>query len=408
MNASNNNNATSADAFVAALLQQQQQQPAMAGRGRTQQAAFPLGGAASATNGLQGSGVVQARQTAGRGRAASQLVQQRQQSQGQQALAIGAQQNGALGGSLGLAQPAAGRGRTATARTRATRQQNLPVGAPAIPLAQQFALDNGAALTQGTDRQALSALFGTAPTNGTVSQQQTPPRRARTSAAATANNGNALLGLANGQQQVAPRRARSNNAASALAGSNNNAFAATNNANNAAGFGLGGAASFDGQFQNQGQNQAASRRARSASANTTTNNNNALGHGASNPFGAQGSNNGEGGANSNASDKNKYILVDAMGNRLGSEYRSKSAYGAAGKAAARGHTDIYLWDRNHPVSEGGRVYSYAGRVEPITNPTAHTQKYGFTKKPVVQSRGYVDLDSNFRPIQGQQASRGAF
>lgn len=350
MNASNNNNAASADAFVAALLQQQQQQPAMAGRGRTQQAAFPLGGAA-ATNGLRGSGAVQARQTAGRGRAASQLLPQRQQSQGQQALALGAQQNGALGGSLGLAQPAASRGRAATARTRATRQQNLPVGTPAIPLAQQFALDNRAALTQGTDQQALAALFGTAPTNGAVSQQQMAPRRARTSAATAATN--------SGQQQTAPRRARSNSAANALVGGN-----------------------------------------------TATNN--ALGHGASNQFGAQGSNKGDGGANYNASDKNKYILVDAMGNRLGSEYRSKSAYGAAGKAAARGHTDIYLWDRNHPMSEGGRVYSYAGRVEPITNPTAHTQKYGFTKKPVVQSRGYVDLDSNFKPIQGQQASRGAF
>lgn len=397
----NNNNVTSADAFVAALLQQQQQ-PAVSGRGRTQQAAFPLGGAA-ATNGLQGSGVVQARQTAGRGRAASQLLQQRQQSLGQQALPLGAQQNGALGGSLGLGQPAASRGRAATGRGRATRQQNLPVGAPAIPLAQQFALDNNAALTQGADQQALAALFGTAPTNGTVSQQQTAPRRARTSAAA-ASNGNFPLGLNNSQQQAAPRRARATNAsANALAGSNNNAFAATNNA---AGFGLGGAP-FDGQFQNQGQNQqqAASRRARSASANT---NNNALGYGASNQFGAQGGNNGDGNANYNASDKNKYVLVDAMGNRLGSEYRSKSAYGAAGKAAARGHTDIYLWDRNHPASEGGRVYSYAGRVEPITNPTAHTQKYGFTKKPVVQSRGYVDLDRNFKPIQGQQASRGAF
>lgn len=394
MNARNNNNATSADAFVAALLQQQQQQqPAMAGRGRTQQAALPLGGAA--TNGLQGSGVVQARQTAGRGRAASQTLQQRQQSQGQQALALGAQQNGALGGSLGLGQPAASRGRAATARTRATRQQNLPVGAPAIPLAQQFALDNSAALTQGADQQALAALFGTAPTNGTASQQQAAPRRARTPAAG-ASRGNSLLGLNNSQQQTAPRRARSNNVASALVGSTN--------ANNAAGFGLGGAASFDGQFQNQGQDQAALRRARSAAANT---NNSALGYGASNPFGAQGSS-AIGAANSSVSDKNKYILVDAMGNRLGSEYRSKSAYGAAGKAAARGHTDIYLWDRNHPMSEGGRVYSYAGRVEPITNPTAHTQKYGFTKKPVVQSRGYVDLDSNFRPIQAQQASRGAF
>lgn len=395
----NNNNVTSADAFVAALLQQQQQ-PAVSGRGRTQQAAFPLGGAA-ATNGLQGSGVVQARQTAGRGRGASQLLQQRQQSQGQQTLGLGAQQNGALGGSLGLGQPAASRGRAATGRGRATRQQNLPVGAPAIPLAQQFALENNATLTQGADQQALAALFGTAPTNGALSQQQTAPRRARTSAAAAAaNNGNFPLGLNNSQQQTATRRARSNNV--------NNAFAPTNNGNNAAGFGLGGA-SFDGQFQNQGQNQAASRRARSASATNNNSNSNALGYGASNQFGAQGSNNGDGGAaNYNASDKNKYILVDAMGNRLGSEYRSKSAYGAAGKAAARGHTDIYLWDRNNPVSEGGRVYSYAGRVEPITNPTAHTQKYGFTKKPVVQSRGYVDLDSNFKPIQGQQGSRGAF
>lgn len=152
---------------------------------------------------------------------------------------------------------------------------------------------------------------------------------------------------------------------------------------------------FGNQFQTQNQQQqAAPRRARSAGAN----NNSALGSNALNQFATR-NNNIDGGADNRvASDKNRYILVDARGNRLGSEYKSKTAYGAASKAA-RNHSDIYLWDRNHPASEGGRVYSYAGRMKPITNPSAHTQKYGITMEPEVKSRGFVDLDRNGEVIQ---------
>ncbi|AVK74754.1 hypothetical protein pqer_cds_332 [Pandoravirus quercus] len=403
-NNNNNNNATAnADAFVAALLQQQQQQPPLAGR--AQQALFPQAGAA--TNGLAGSGVVQARQTAGRGRGASQL-QQRQPLQLQQQAAFGTQQNGALGGSLGLAQQqqpaAAGRGRSAAGRGRATtRQQTLqtrPVGAPAIPLAQQFAAEGGLT-TQGTDQQALAALFGTAPANGAVSQQQrqqAAPRRTRALAAA---NGS-LLDNQQQLQQAAPRRARSTSvAASANALGNNNAFGAPNNNNAAAGFGLGGA-SFGNQFQNQSQDQqqqAASRRARSAGANI-----NAFGSNLPNQFAAQ---NNSGADNRVASNKKKYILVNGKGDRLGPEFYSTTANGAARKAA-RNNSDIYLWDPNYPASEGGRVYSYAGRMEPITNPSAHTLKYNINMKPMVESRGFVDLNRNGDVIQPQQGLRSAF
>ncbi|AGO83988.1 hypothetical protein psal_cds_346 [Pandoravirus salinus] len=428
MNFNNNNNAlannSGADAFVAALLQQQQQQPPLAGRGRVQQTLLPQAGATA--NGLMDSGAIQARQTVGRGRGASRL-QQGQQLQQQQA-PFGTQQNGALGGSLGLGQqqqqPASGRGRSTAGRGRTARQQQQPVGTRAIPLAQQFALEN-AASAQGADQQALATLFGTAPTNGAASlqRQQTAPRRTRASSAAANGLDGANFPLTNGavfnnnnqQQQTASRRVRSANGGAAstntLGSNNNNAFGAADNA--ASAFGL-GASPFAIPFQNQSQNQqqVASRRARSVGVA----NDGAFGSNAPNGPTRRNNNNNDGGANNNAdSDKIKYILVDGEGNRLGSEYRSKSAYGAAGKAArslagkdGRNHSDIYLWDPNHPVSEGGRVYSYAGRMEPITNPTPHTQKYGITMTPKVQSRGYVDLGPDFKPIRPQQGTRSAF
>ncbi|WBR14436.1 hypothetical protein pkur_cds_261 [Pandoravirus kuranda] len=108
-----------------------------------------------------------------------------------------------------------------------------------------------------------------------------------------------------------------------------------------------------------------------------------------------------------ANSKNKYLLVDREGYRQGPKYVSNGAYGAALKAATAGHTDIYLWDRNHKAAPGGRVYSYVGGSAPITNPSEFTMKHGITTKPMVKSRGYVDLDANYRPMERRSAA-GAY
>lgn len=83
--------------------------------------------------------------------------------------------------------------------------------------------------------------------------------------------------------------------------------------------------------------------------------------------------------------KRKLVQIDSQGNRLGHTYKG-SPYGAGQKAAMNGYTDIYLYD-----PEVNKVYSYDGRIED-TPVTPFTVKYGQTKRGVVKSRGYIDLN----------------
>jgi hypothetical protein len=417
---SSNNNG--ADAFVAALLQQQP-----AGRGRALQQ-FPVGAAAGATNGLANSGIVQARQASGRGRAASARgasVAQQQQQQQQNTL-------GRLAGSLGQGQAASGRGQSASTRGRGSRQQQQSarqagLGAGSAP--QLFAPNgsNNAIQGLGMDRQALATLMaGSASSSnnndslmalsegvnrrsqqqqGSLQQQQPQTgRRARSAA----NSAGAANGFADQLQQQQPQTA-SRRGRSAAAGTLNNAAMS--------GSILGGQQQQRRQQQQnqiQGQSQQQERGQQNGSRRVRSAGNNANGLG---QFGAS---NGAGGdyddgmvddaaanGNANNGNKNKYILVDESGNPLGPKYTNSSAYGAALKAALN-YNDIYLWDRNHPASEGGRVYSYVGGSAPITNPSEFTMRHGITTRPMVKSRGYVDLDANRMPIQRQSGARNGF
>lgn len=374
--AAGNRAALDADAFVAALLQQQPSQP---NRAASQ--------AAAGSANLMGSGTVPARQSATRGRGASTRggLSRQQQPAGTGLSPLGSQQltnapslqAASLPSQSQSQQPqrpagAASRGRSAGRGTA----QRPGASAPAQVTNQQAVL--ASLLGVG----AAPAAAGAAPV--ALPRQSAGARRSRAAgtvgAAANAGMTGNLLGQQGRGQQQQQRQALPLLPQTANAGvpDNNNPLAM---------FGQQGTL-------NQSQ-QRATRRPRSSAASAQ---NQPASLGAVN-FAYDMADDGNNLVDDAANSKNKYLLVDREGYRQGPKYVSNGAYGAALKAATAGHTDIYLWDRNHKAAPGGRVYSYVGGSAPITNPSEFTMKHGITTKPMVKSRGYVDLDANYAPME---------
>lgn len=384
--------ALDADAFVAALLQQQSPQ--------TNQAAVRSPAPQTVGASLTGSGAVPARRGSTRGRGSSTrgggLSRQQQQPAGMGLSPLGSQQFTNVPSPLQAAslplQP--------QQQLQQQPQRSASVASRGRPAGRGAAQRTGArASAQATDQQAaLASLLGlgaapAAAGAGSLAppQQSAGARRPRAAGTAgvvaSAGTANNLLGQqGRGQQHQQQRQALP------LGTQATNAGGFNNNTNNLSGM-------FGQQDALNQSQQRATRRPRSAAAGVQTQPtslggvNFAYGDGM-----VDGSTNNlvDGASDSG---KNKYILVNREGYRQGPKYSSTGAYGAALKAATAGHTDIYLWDRNHKAAPGGRVYSYAGGSAPITNPSEFTMKHGITTKPMVKSRGYVDLDANYAPME---------
>nr|UDO47693.1 hypothetical protein [Pandoravirus massiliensis] len=380
VNTAGNRAALDADAFVAALLQQQPAQPNQAAA----RSPAPQIGAA----GLVGSGAVPSRRTSTRGRGASTrggMPRQPQQQPAAMALSPLASQQ--LAGAASL--------QAAPLPLQSQQQQQLqrPTGAAARGRSAGRGATQAAsarAPARGTDQQAVLASLlglGAAPgASAALPQQNAAARRTRDAAAAPAGAaaGNLLGQQGRGQQQQ-QRQALPAAQQTANVGMPNNTMA-----------GLFG----QQDALNQSQ-QRATRRPRPAAGSVQNQPNNI---GAANFAGTSGMLDDNNIADGAASNKKKYLLVSQDGHRQGPKYLSSSANGAALKAATAGYTDIYLWDRDHKAAPGGRVYSYAGGSAPITNPSEFTMKHGITTKPMVKSRGYVDLDANYAPMERRSAS----
>ncbi|AVK75894.1 hypothetical protein pneo_cds_287 [Pandoravirus neocaledonia] len=383
--AAGNRAALDADAFVAALLQQQPPQPNQPTSRSS--ASQPVAGNAS----LMGSGAVPARRAAAtRGRASSTRGGlSRQQQPAGMGLSPLANQQSANVPSLQAASLQQQPQRTAGV---ASRGRSAGRGT-----AQRAGARTSA---QAADQQAaLASLLGIGAAPAAAAPASAPRQSAsvrRSRAAGTAGGAtnvgttdNLLGQQGRGQQQQ--RQALPLMPNTSLLASNSNI-----NVNPLAVFGQQDAL-------NQSQ-QRVTRRPRPAAAAGVQNQPRNLGAvNFADGMGDDGNNLTDDGANS----KNKYLLVDREGYRQGPKYVSDGAYGAALKAATAGHTDIYLWDRNHKAAPGGRVYSYVGGSAPITNPSEFTMKHGITTKPMVKSRGYVDLDANYRPMERRSAA-GAY
>nr|UMO79596.1 hypothetical protein [Pandoravirus aubagnensis] len=387
-NTAGNRTALDADAFVAALLQQQSPQ--------TNQAAVRSPASQAAGASLMGSGAVPARRGATRGRGSSTRgggLSRQQQPAGTGLSPLGSQQFTNVPSPL----QAASLPLQSQQSQQQPPQRSASVASRGRPAGRGATQRTGArASAQATDQQAaLASLLGLGAAPATAGagslappQQSAGARRPRAAgtagAVANAGTANNLLGQQGGgqQQQQQQRQALSLGAQATNAG-------ALSNVNNLSGL--------FGQQDALGQSQQrATRRPRSAAAGAQTQ---------PTSLGAVNFVYGDGMADDNKmvdgalSNKKKYILVSQDGHREGPQYLSSSANGAALKAATTGRTDIYLWDRNHKAAPGGRVYSYAGGSAPITNPSEFTMKHGITTKPMVKSRGYVDLDANYAPME---------
>lgn len=80
--------------------------------------------------------------------------------------------------------------------------------------------------------------------------------------------------------------------------------------------------------------------------------------------------------------KRRFIMISPQGRPMGHEFRNKSPYAAAMKAAHRGFTDIILY-----APDTKKIHRYCGCMRDIQEDehTDYTLRYGITQKAQVKS-----------------------